>query len=60
MITAVDSSSALGSLHFTGEGLFVKEILWKVKRAGFVVDDSSGMRNPGNTFKLAVPISTLS
>ena len=35
------------------------EILWKVKLAGLVVDDSSGMLNPGNRFKPVVPTSIL-
>ena len=33
--------------------------MWKVKLAGLVVDDSSGMLNPGNRFKLVVPTSIL-
>lgn len=54
MIIARESSSLLGFLHTTGEGLFSKEILWKVNLAGLVVDDSSGMLNPENNVKLAV------
>ena len=54
MIIARDSSSILRSLHTTGEGLFSKEILWKVKLAGLIVDDSSGMLNPDNNVKLVV------
>ena len=55
MIIARDSSSLLGSLHTTGEGLFSKEILWKVNLAGLVVDDSSGTLNPEkNATKLVV------
>ena len=60
MITAaVEFSWIAGSLHCTGEGLFSEEILWKVKLAGLVVDDSSGKLNPGNRVKLVVPTSIL-
>ena len=33
--------------------------MWKVNLAGLVVDDSSGMLNPGNWFKPIVPTSIL-
>ena len=41
--------------------MFSEEIilLWKVKLAGLVVDESSGMLNPGNRFKAVVPTSIL-
>ena len=51
MMIAVEFSRIFRSLHCTGEGLFSEEILWKVKLAGLVVDDSSGMLNPGNRLK---------
>ena len=59
MIIAVEFSRIIRSLHCTGEGLFSEEILWKVKLAGLVVDDSSGKLNPGNWFKPVVPTSIL-
>ena len=59
MIIAVEFSWIAGSLHCTGEGLFSEEILWKVKLAGLVVDDSFGMLNPENRLKPVVPTSTL-
>ena len=56
---ALDSSWTLGSLHSTGEGLFSKEILWKVKLAGLASSDSSGELNPRNSFKLTVSVLIL-
>ena len=55
MIIAVEFSRIVGSLHCTGEGLLSEEILWKVKLAGLVVDDSSGTLNPENRLKPVVP-----
>ena len=60
MIIELDLSATIGSLHPTGEGLFTKEILWKVKLVGLAVGDSSGTLKPGNctTLRPAL-ISTL-
>ena len=59
MIIAVEFLRIVRSLHCTGEGLFSEEILWKVKLAGLVVDDLSGMLNPGIRSKPVVPTSIL-
>ena len=55
MIVALDTplGTILGSAHSTTEGLFSKEILWKVKLAGlaFAVSDEL---NPASPFKESV------